>query len=107
MISLDIDNPKPQGSKYVGKLRATDSKKNDYYLYDAGKNPDETDDEAQWRSTLMGIKFGSTNMESIGNIRTTHLHFHKLDSELEPFSEGINSIHYKDPSKVHADPDAI
>ena len=41
MISLDIKNPKPKGPMYIGKLRATDKKKNNYFLFDSGKNPTE------------------------------------------------------------------
>jgi hypothetical protein len=59
LISLDISNPKPIGDSYIGKLRANDSKKNSYYLYDSGVNPNDTDDKSKWRSTLASITFGS------------------------------------------------
>jgi len=59
MISLDIKNPKPKGPMYIGKLRATDKKKNNYFLFDSGKNPTEWDDSSMWRMTLMKITFGS------------------------------------------------
>jgi len=41
MISLDISKPKPRGEKYVGKLKAVDKKKNNYFIYDYGENPDK------------------------------------------------------------------
>lgn len=37
MISLDINNPKSSGEYYLGKLRAIDRHKNEYYLFDSGK----------------------------------------------------------------------
>ena len=52
LISLDINNPKPQGDKYIGKLRAVDKKKNSYFLYDDGANPSDISDSTKWRSTL-------------------------------------------------------
>lgn len=41
MISLDINNPKPKGEMYLGKLRAVDKHKNEYHLFDSGQNPKE------------------------------------------------------------------
>ena len=59
LISLNINNPKPFGDGYIGKLRAADKKKNAYYLYDHGENPKDTPDRSKWRTTLASISFGS------------------------------------------------
>jgi len=52
MISLDIKNPKAQGQAYLGKVRAADKKKNEYYVFDSGINPNENGHFSQWRKTL-------------------------------------------------------
>jgi hypothetical protein len=51
MISLDINNPKASGDYYLGKLRGADKHRNEYYLFDDGKNPDESL-KRNWRKTL-------------------------------------------------------
>jgi hypothetical protein len=107
MISFDINNPKPKGPMYVAKLRATDSKKDEYYLYDSGGNPHETDDEYQWRMTLMGIYFGCSKMHSIGNIRTTNISIFLLEGELDPDEETISIIKLKDSAEITSHPNAI
>lgn len=107
MFSFDINNPKPSGPMYVAKLRATDSKKNEYYLYDSGENPNETEDENQWRITLMGIYFGSSKMHSIGNIRTTNLSMFKLEDELDPDEGEINKIRLQNNTEISKHPYAI
>mmetsp|Transcript_31535 Transcript_31535/g.31023 ORF Transcript_31535/g.31023 Transcript_31535/m.31023 type:complete len:89 (+) Transcript_31535:560-826(+) len=37
LVSLDIKNPKPKGDMYIGKVRATDSRKSQYFIFDDGK----------------------------------------------------------------------
>lgn len=60
MISLDIKNPKTRGDHYVGKVKAWDKKKNTYFIFDYGENPENVTDKDRWRRTLAGVKFGST-----------------------------------------------
>lgn len=108
LISLDTKNPKAKGDMYVGKVRATDSKKNQYFVFDDGKNPQECSSQDKWRSTLMGINFSSQKMKSIGNIRTTNIYMHKVShNEWDASNPHSDRLKYASASEIFNDDTAI
>mmetsp|Transcript_991 Transcript_991/g.996 ORF Transcript_991/g.996 Transcript_991/m.996 type:complete len:161 (-) Transcript_991:288-770(-) len=106
VLSLDIKNPRSKGDAYMGKLRATDSKKNEYFLYGPGENPGRLKSGQQPRKTFFLAKFSDEVIEGLGKIKKTQALMPFFDERYtdDPFSyDGVDDPHELALSKeVHA-----
>ena len=92
---------------YIGKLRAWDAKKNQYYLFNDGKNPLEEKDSSKWRSTLLWVVFGSQKMQSIGNIRTTMMYMQKIEEDTDSHNDTLKKLRFENPAEIMTDSETI
>lgn len=106
VLSLDIKNPRSKGSAFMGKLRATNSKKDEYFLYGPGENPERVKNGQQARKTFFLTKFSDEVIEGLGKVKKTQTLMPHFDERYvdDPFSyEGVEDPHELALSKdVHA-----
>jgi tubby-related protein 1 len=106
VLSLDIKNPRSKGSAFMGKLRASNSKKNEYFLFGPGENPEKVKAGQKARKTFMLAKFSDDFIEGFGKVKKTQVLMPRFDERYvdDPFSyDGIDDPHELAISKnVHA-----
>lgn len=57
LISMDPKNLKAKGPSYLGKLRATNTKKTEYLLFDSGENPVKAKPKQEVRKAYLLVEF--------------------------------------------------
>lgn len=86
---MDVKNPKTKGPSYLGKLRATNTKKNEYLLFDSGENPEKAKQNQALRKTFMLLQFNDETIPEIGNVKTTKCFIPKWENEKNDY-EGFD-----------------
>ena len=106
ILSLDIKNPRSKGSAFMGKLRATTSKKNEYFLFGPGENPERVKAGQKSRKAFLLTKFKDDTIKGLGKIKTCNTIIPHFDERYgdDPFSyDGLEDPHELGISKeVHA-----
>lgn len=82
---MDVKNPKPKGSSYLGKLRAMNSKRNEYHLYDSGENPAKLKPHQEPRKAFFLAQFTDETIKEIGNVKTTKLFIPRWKDDSAPY----------------------
>ena len=106
LISMDIKNPKSKGSAYLGKLRATTTtKKDEYFLFGPGENPEKSKSGQEVRKAFMLVNFEDDNIEGLGKVKKTRCIIPKWEKEYSGKTDtydGVEDPHYLGISKdVH------
>ena len=106
LISMDIKNPKSKGPAFLGKLRATSSKKDEYFLFGPGENPEKCKPGQEIRKSFMLVKFEDDKIEGIGKVKKTQCLLPKWKKEYTGNTEtydGVEDPHYLGISKdIHS-----
>jgi hypothetical protein len=107
VLSTDIKNPKSKGPAYLGKLRASTSKKDEYFLFGPGENPTRVKFSQEARKTFMLVKFEDDSIQGLGKVKKTKCFLPFYDYEDPKYFnrpyEGVDDPHELGISKhVHA-----
>lgn len=106
ILSMDIKNPRSKGIAFVGKCRATSSKKDEYFLFGSGENPERAKVGQEVRKTFMLCKFVDETIEGLGKVKRTSCilpYFNERHLESPFLYDGIEDPHELGISKdVHA-----
>lgn len=105
VISMDIKNPRSKGPAFLGKLRATTAKKDEYFLFGPGENPEKAKTSQEIRKAFLLTKFEDDVIEGLGKIKKTRcfLPFYNSDSGISLPYDGLEDPHELGISKhVHA-----
>lgn len=82
-ISLDIQNPKPKGYSYVGKVKLANKKKSNFVVYDDGLNP-KKEKKPKWRKTLCDLQFENKKIPKFGTTRVATMSFVPVEGAFLP-----------------------
>jgi hypothetical protein len=105
-LSLDIKNPRSKGPAFIGKCRATSAKKDEYFLYGSGENPERAKVGQEVRKTFLLCKFAEETIEGLGKVKKTNCilpYFHERTLSSPFLYDGFEDPHELGISKdVHA-----
>lgn len=106
ILSMDVKNPKSKGTGYMGKLRSTTTKKDEYFLFGPGENPERVKNDQIARKTFMLCKFDDEDIQGLGKVKKTRCflpyYYQELGGKMYPY-DGVEDPHELGISKdVHA-----
>ena len=66
---MDIKNAKSKGPAFLGKLRAMNTNKDEYFLFGPGENPERVKIGQEARKTFMMAKFQNDTIDGLGKVK--------------------------------------
>lgn len=66
---MDTKHPRSKGPSFLGKLRATTNKKDEYFLFGPGENPSRVKAHQEARKAFLLCKFEEDIIEGLGKVK--------------------------------------